>query len=97
MLTVRGLRGGSGFSVFNLGADEYSTVLDSIGWISEVMNVNPKLEFTGGERGWVGDNPFIYLDTKKVRALGWNNSLSIREAVERTAKWLLQNPHILGL
>ena len=28
----------------------------------------PKLFFKGGKRGWVGDNPFIYLDTKKILA-----------------------------
>jgi UDP-glucose 4-epimerase len=84
------------FEVYNLGADEYCSVLDSIGWISSLMKASPKLEFTGGPRGWVGDNPFIYLDTKKIRAAGWNNSLTIKEAVEKTASWLLENHWVLG-
>jgi UDP-glucose 4-epimerase len=96
MLLIRSKRANEKFSVFNLGTDEYSSVLDSIGWISAVMNIHPKLEYSGGSRGWVGDNPFIYLDTQKVRALGWNNKLTIKQAVERTASWLLENPSLLG-
>jgi UDP-glucose 4-epimerase len=82
------------FEVFNLGADAYCTVKDSIGWICEKMGVSPKLEFTGGERGWIGDNPFIYLETKKIRSCGWDNSLTIRQGVERTVDWLLANPWV---
>jgi UDP-glucose 4-epimerase len=77
--------------VFNLGADSYCTVRDSIGWIGARLGVSPQLEFTGGDRGWIGDNPFIYLDTKKIRATGWSNDLTIREGVERTVDWLLAN------
>ena len=33
----------------------------------------------GGDRGWIGDNPFIFLDTAKIRALGWQPKLTIRE------------------
>ena len=36
---------------------------DSIGWITEHLGVTPTLEYTGGDRGWIGDNPFIFLDT----------------------------------
>ncbi|MBV9489331.1 MAG: NAD-dependent epimerase/dehydratase family protein [Verrucomicrobia bacterium] len=77
--------------VYNLGANEYCTVRDSIGWICSRLGVRPQLEFTGGERGWVGDNPFIFLDTEKIRATGWQTSLTIQQAVERTVDWLLQN------
>ncbi len=48
--------------VFNLGTDHYITVKDSIGYICEHMGVSPEFEFTGGDRGWIGDNPFIFLD-----------------------------------
>ena len=74
---------------------EYCQVIDSIGWICEAMEVKPRLEFTGGERGWVGDNPFIFLDTQRVRALDWQPRLSIREAVQATVRYLLQNRALL--
>jgi UDP-glucose 4-epimerase len=53
------------------------------------MGVSPELEFTGGERGWIGDNPFIFLDTSKMRHLGWVPEYSIRDAIERTVDDLL--------
>jgi UDP-glucose 4-epimerase len=84
------------FQVYNLGADAYCTVKDSIGWIGGRMGLAPKLEFSGGERGWIGDSPFIYLDTKKIRALGWDNQLTIRQGVESTVDWLLANSWIFG-
>jgi UDP-glucose 4-epimerase len=80
--------------VYNLGTEEYCQVKNSIGWICGRLGLEPKLEFTGGERGWIGDNPFIFLDTKKVRATGWSSSLTIQQSVERTVDWLLQNPWV---
>ena len=35
----------------------------------------PSCDYTGGDRGWIGDNPFIFLDTAKIRALGWKPKL----------------------
>jgi UDP-glucose 4-epimerase len=81
--------------VYNLGADEYCRVTDSIGWICGHLGLKPELRFTGGERGWVGDNPFIFLDTKKIRATGWRSELSIREGIVRTVDWLRQNQWVL--
>ena len=78
-------------AIFNLGTDEYTTVRDSIGWICEKLGVSPELRFTGGERGWVGDNPFIFLDTRKIRETGWVPQLNIRQSVEATVDWLDAN------
>jgi len=77
-------RCGGKVNVLNLGTDEYCTVNDSIGWISERLGVSPRLNYAGGRRGWVGDSPFIFLDCSRIRALGWRPGLSIREAVVRT-------------
>jgi UDP-glucose 4-epimerase len=78
--------------VYNLGTDEYCQVNDSVGWITAKMGLEPKREYTGGERGWIGDSPFIFLDTKKVRSLGWAPKLSIRQGVEKTVEYLAANP-----
>jgi UDP-glucose 4-epimerase len=80
--------------VYNLGTDEFCTVRDSIGWICRHLGLSPELEFTGGKRGWVGDNPFIFLDSQKIRETGWRNLLSIREALLRTVDWLRENPWV---
>jgi UDP-glucose 4-epimerase len=78
-------------NIFNLGTEAYCEVNDSIGWITEHLGLSPQIEYTGGERGWIGDNPFIYLDTKCIRALGWLPKLTIRDAVVRTLEWLRAN------
>ena len=82
-------------NIFNLGTDEYCQVNDSIGWITEFLGLNPKKTYGGGERGWIGDNPFIYLDTKKIRALGWTPKLSIKEGIQKTIKYLCENQWVL--
>ena len=81
--------------VYNLGTNEYCSVRDSISWICGHLGVDPNLLFTGGTRGWVGDNPFIYLDTKRIRETGWQPTLSIRESVVRTLDWLMENQWLL--
>lgn len=78
-------------NVFNLGVDGYCEVNDSIDWICKELNVKPSLEYAGGDRGWIGDNPFIFLDTKKIQALGWRPQVSINEGVLRTVQYLRAN------
>jgi UDP-glucose 4-epimerase len=78
-------------NVYNLGTDEYCEVNDSIGWIGAKLGVNPQRHYSGGDRGWIGDSPFIFLDTKKVRSLGWKPNLTIRQGVEKTVEYLKAN------
>ena len=82
-------------NIFNLGTDEYCEVRNSIDWIVERLGLAPALHYGGGDRGWVGDNPFIFLDTARIRALGWKPKLSIREGVLRTIEWLVENRWVL--
>jgi len=80
-----------GVAIFNLGTDEYVQVNDSIRYICRELKLTPRLEYSGGNRGWVGDNPFIFLDTKKVRATGWQPALTIEQGIVSTLQWLQQN------
>jgi len=82
-------------NIFNLGVDDYCQVNDSIGWISEVLGVKPKLAYCGGDRGWIGDNPFIFLDIARIRSLGWEPKLSIQEGVIKTVEFLQANEWVL--
>jgi UDP-glucose 4-epimerase len=81
--------------IYNLGVDGFCTVNDSISWICERLGVRPEVEYGGGDRGWIGDNPFTYLDTRKIRATGWEPVYSIRQAVEETVASLLENRWVL--
>jgi UDP-glucose 4-epimerase len=83
-------------NIYNLGTAEYCHVDESLGWICAHLGVQPERRYAGGERGWIGDSPFIFLDTAKVRALGWQPKLSIRQGVIRTLEYLQANQWVLG-
>lgn len=82
--------------IYNLGTAEYCQVKDSIGWICVHLGLKPRLEFSGGNRGWVGDNPFIFLDTKKIQATGWKPRLTIQQGIIQTLDWLKENQWVLN-
>ena len=77
--------------IYNLGTDEYVQVNNSIRHICGALGLKPRLEYSGGNKGWIGDNPFIFLDTKKIRDTGWNTTLTIEQGIMRTLEWLQQN------
>jgi len=83
-------------NVFNLGTDEHCEVNDSIGWIAEHLGINPSRTYSGGRRGWIGDSPFIFLDTARIRSLGWAPTISIREGVIKTLEYLQANTWLLA-
>lgn len=82
-------------NLFNLGTDEYCEVNDSIGWICNHLGLKPVIHYSGGERGWIGDNPFIFLDCRKIRTLGWKPKYSINEGIIKTLEYLENNPWLL--
>lgn len=77
--------------VYNLGTPEFVQVNQSIGYICAALGLKPKLVYTGGNKGWIGDNPFIFLDTKKVQSTGWKPKLTIEQGIIRTLRWLEAN------
>jgi len=88
---LEGLRGESSFEVFNLGALDYCTVRDSVAWIGEAMSVHPEVHYGVEKRGWVGDNPFTWLDVSKAKQHSWVAEKSIEDSVKGTVAWLLEN------
>jgi UDP-glucose 4-epimerase len=88
-------RGGAGAHIYNLGTDEYVEVNDSVDRICEVLGVAPQRTYSGGDRGWVGDNPFILLDCSRMRALGWAPKITIREGIAKTLTYLRANTWLL--
>jgi UDP-glucose 4-epimerase len=77
--------------VYNLGTPEFVQVNDSIRCICGALGLNPQLEYTGGDRGWIGDNPFIFLATRKIQATGWKPRLTIEQGIVKTLRWLEAN------
>jgi len=80
--------------LYNLGTPEFVQVNDSVKTIISSLNLKPTLEYSGGKRGWIGDNPFIFLDTKKIAATGWKPKLTIKEGISKTLRWLEENPWV---
>lgn len=93
---VSSLRGSNNLEIFNLGHETYCEVNDSISWILRELDIKPKISFSGGSRGWVGDNPFIWLDVSKAKEKGWVAEKSIEESVIDTVRWLQTNSEFLS-
>lgn len=84
-------------NIFNLGTNDYCQVKDSVAWISTALGVTPKLTYTGGKRGWIGDNPFIYLDCNKIRDLGWQPKFTIQQSIIKTLNYLRENAELMRI
>ena len=87
-------QGTSPVNIFNLGVDGYCEVRDSIGWITNELSLNPQITFGSEPKGWIGDNPLIHLDIKKMQKLGWVPKYSIEESVRETVQYLGKN-HVI--
>jgi UDP-glucose 4-epimerase len=91
MMLLADRRQEPGAWVYNIGTDEVTTVDGSVEKICAHLGVAPEIVHTGGERGWIGDSPLIHLDCSRLRALGWEPSHTITQAVDRTLHWFDDN------
>jgi UDP-glucose 4-epimerase len=83
-------------NVFNLGHDAFMNVLDLADIIVDELKLRGvRYLTTGGERGWLGDSPFVHLDTTKLKALGWRPRISIERGIRNTVKYLQAHPQLL--
>ncbi len=75
-------------NLFNLAIEENSTVDQIADVITKEMNLNNvKRKYTGGSRGWIGDNPLVHLSIDRIKALGWTPKVPTVEAIRLTTKW----------
>ena len=89
------LGGDDAISVYNLGSSDFCTVKDSVAWVCSELGVEPTVIYGTEQRGWVGDNPFTWLDVSRAAEQGWQTSVSIESSVRRTVAWLRENPEVL--
>ena len=82
-------------NIFNLGHNNYINIDKSVSIIETLMNLKPKRFYTGGKSGWIGDLPFVFLDNKRIKSLGWKPKITIKQGIKDTANWLLDNKWIL--
>ena len=77
---------------FNLGQPRQTLVDEVADIVTAEMNLDGvKRNYTGGERGWIGDNKLVELSLEKMKKLGWEPEVSPEEAIRRTAEWTLVN------
>jgi nucleoside-diphosphate-sugar epimerase len=82
-------------NIFNLGNTDFLNVVEVADALLLEMNLkNVAYKFSGGERGWIGDSPFVHLDIQKISSLGWKPTYSIHDGIKRTVKYLLENPQL---
>jgi UDP-glucose 4-epimerase len=81
-------------NIYNLGHDDWLTVDESIAIITSELGVTPRLDYSGGRRGWVGDSPRVLLDARRIRALGWAPARSIETGIRDTVRFLQANPFV---
>jgi UDP-glucose 4-epimerase len=77
---------------FNLGQPK-QTLVDEV---ADIVTAEMKLDgvrrkYTGGERGWIGDNKLVELSLGKIMKLGWRPATSPKEAISVTTQWTLAN------
>jgi len=79
-------------SIFNLGHFQKMNVKDLADIVCDEMNLkNVEYEFAGGERGWLGDSPFVHLATSKAYKYGWEPKIDIEIGIRNTVKYLLSD------
>jgi UDP-glucose 4-epimerase len=77
---------------YNLGSVDTILVTRIAEIVVKEMGLrNVKFSFAGGRSGWLGDVPYVYLDTSKVRKLGFVPKLNSEQTVVRAVKEMLES------
>jgi UDP-glucose 4-epimerase len=71
-------------NVYNIGgAGDGTSVAFMAEQVIERVAPGTSIEYTGGDRGWLGDVPRFKYSTERLRQLGWQPSMSSDDAVIR--------------
>lgn len=54
--------------------------------LSDVLDIDPECEYTGGERGWVRDVLRVRLSIEKLSALGWKPEVQSQSPLNELPK-----------
>lgn len=85
----------SRYNVFNIGHDHTKTVAEIVQLILKYAeSSDTKIEWSGKESNWKGDNEYVHLSNSKLKKIGWKPEISIEEGIKRTVTYLLQNQYL---
>lgn len=79
-----GSRASAPFDAFNVATGDYVTVTQIAELAMQVVGIErggTRFDYAGGRRGWKGDVPVVRINTDKVRAVGWRNARTGRQAL----------------
>jgi UDP-glucose 4-epimerase len=80
--------------VYNLGSPNTTRVTDIARIVVEEMGLTGvKLRFSGGARGWPGDQPRVYMDVSKMSRMGWTTRYSSHDAIRIATHRYLGEDH----
>ncbi len=74
----------SDYDVYNVSTLDYVTVKEIARLAIKASGLKEdlvKINYGSSDRGWKADVPKIFLDSKKLRSLGWSSSFTSREAL----------------
>jgi UDP-glucose 4-epimerase len=77
------------FTVFNVATPDTLTVTQIASIVCANMKLDPRLEYSGGDRGWKGDVPVVRLNTERIRRLGWTPRRNSEEAMRAAVAAML--------
>ena len=75
---------------YNLGVDSRTRVKEIAQMVIEEMGLNAQIDYTGGDRGWVGDVPEFNYNLDKIHKLGWEAKNTSNEAVRKAIRYILE-------
>jgi UDP-glucose 4-epimerase len=80
------------YAVFNVATGDYVTVTEIAELAVDVAGLpagGTRFDYTGGDRGWRGDVPVVRINTDRIRALGWKNERTGRQALRASMESML--------
>lgn len=73
-------------NIFNVGVTSATTVADIARFVLDEGGLAAPIEYTGGDRGWIGDVPKFAYDVSRISQLGWSASMTSDQAVRAAAR-----------
>jgi len=76
-------------NIYNLGVDSRTKVKDIAKMVIDEMSLKATINYTGGDKGWIGDVPTFNYDLSKINNLGWRAKNTSNEAVKKAIQYIL--------
>ncbi|HEV7158560.1 MAG TPA: NAD-dependent epimerase/dehydratase family protein [Caulobacteraceae bacterium] len=80
------------YQVYNVATLDYVTVREIAAMAIAALGLEAgavALAFSGGDRGWKGDVPIVRLNSQRLRASGWGNRYTAKQAIRQSLEEML--------